>query len=80
MDVTLPAHLEEMVRQKVQSGLYASPAEVVNDALRRMDELDYAKFLALREAIREGMESGAVEPFTADSLLQEIRSETNERT
>jgi antitoxin ParD1/3/4 len=40
MNVNLTLHLEELVRQKVESGLYTSASEVVREALRLMDEKD----------------------------------------
>ena len=38
MNVNLTPQLEEMLRQKVGSGLYTSASEVIQEALRRMDE------------------------------------------
>ena len=38
MNVSLTPQLEQMVRAKVESGLYASASEVVREALRRMDK------------------------------------------
>ena len=38
MNVNLSPQLEELVRQKVASGLYTSASEVVREALRLMDE------------------------------------------
>ena len=35
MTITLPPALERMVKEKVESGLYASEADVVSEALRR---------------------------------------------
>jgi antitoxin ParD1/3/4 len=40
MNINLTPQLEEMVRQKVDSGLYGSASEVVREALRLMDEKD----------------------------------------
>jgi antitoxin ParD1/3/4 len=40
IDVSLTPQLEEMVRQKVSSGLYSSVSEVVCEALRLMDAQD----------------------------------------
>jgi antitoxin ParD1/3/4 len=45
MNVTLTPQLEEMVKQKVASGLYTSASEVIREALRLMEEQD-----PLREA------------------------------
>jgi antitoxin ParD1/3/4 len=38
MNINLSPQLEEFVRQKVASGLYASASEVVREALRLMEE------------------------------------------
>ncbi len=40
MNVDLSPQLEDLVRQKVASGLYTSASEVVREALRLMDEQD----------------------------------------
>ena len=61
MNVNLTPHLEDMVRQKVNSGLYTSASEVVREALRLMDEQDSlraAKLEQLRQDIRAGLDSG----------------------
>ena len=62
MNVNLTPQLEEMVRQKVTSGLYGSASEVVREALRLMDEQDRlrnAKLELLRQDVRAGLNSGA---------------------
>ena len=56
MRVTLTPRLEDMVRRKVQSGLYEDASDVVREALRRMaaeDAFDAAKLERLRAAIAE---------------------------
>lgn len=61
MKINLTSHLEEMVRQKVVSGLYTSASEVVQEALRLMDEkdqLEIAKVNQLRADVQEGLSSG----------------------
>ena len=65
MNISLTPQLEEMIRQKVASGLYNSASEVVRDALRLMDEKDLlraTKLGQLRQEIQEGLSSG---PATA---------------
>jgi antitoxin ParD1/3/4 len=61
MNINLTPQLEELVRQKVASGLYTSASEVVREALRLMDEKDRlldAKLHQLRQDVREGLDSG----------------------
>ncbi|QFY43386.1 type II toxin-antitoxin system ParD family antitoxin [Candidatus Methylospira mobilis] len=65
MNVNLSPQLEDMVRQKVASGLYTSASEIVREALRMMeaqDRLRAAKLEQLRQDIYEGMESGEPTP------------------
>ena len=61
MNVNLTPQLEEMVRQKVASGLYGTASEVVRDALRLMekeDQLRAAKLAQLRKDVQDGIDSG----------------------
>lgn len=60
MKVDLSADEEMLVQQKLRTGRYASPSEVIRDALRLLEEHD--RFLdlkreELREQIREGVDS-----------------------
>ncbi|MGH7840378.1 MAG: type II toxin-antitoxin system ParD family antitoxin [Candidatus Binataceae bacterium] len=69
MNVNLTPQLEQMVRQKVSSGLYTSASEVVREALRLMEEQDglrAARLDRLREDIQEGLNSGRATPWNAD--------------
>ena len=77
MNVNLTPHLEEMVRSKVDSGLYTSASEVVREALRLMDEQDrlkQAKLDELRSEIRKGLSSGPSEAWDAASVKKKARA------
>lgn len=75
MQVTLPPDLEEMVRQKVENGLFDSESAVVREALRQMDERDTLE--RLRAAIAIGEEEvarGETVPWTPElhaAILEE---------
>jgi antitoxin ParD1/3/4 len=59
MNVNLTPKLEEMVRQKVASGLYNSASEVIREALRLLEEQDRLRalrFEELRDQIRQGID------------------------
>ena len=51
MNVSLTPELEEMIRLKVESGLYVSASEVVREALRTMQEND--KLTRIRHSLAE---------------------------
>ena len=59
MNVSLTPQLEQMIRDKVDSGLYSSASEVVREALRLLGENEQRlKIRAMRDAaIAEGYAS-----------------------
>lgn len=77
MNVNLTPQLEELVRAKVDSGLYSSASEVVREALRLMDEQDrlrQVKLEELRREVRRGLDSGPSEPWDAAATKQRARA------
>lgn len=71
MKINLTPDLEEMVRQKVDAGLFTSASEVVCEALRLMGERDQlrdAKLKQLREDLQEGLESGPATSWDAAEI------------
>jgi antitoxin ParD1/3/4 len=77
MNVNLTPQLEDMVRQKVSSGLYTSASEVVREALRLMDEKDRlraVKLDQLRQDIREGLDSGPATTWNPEDIKREGRA------
>lgn len=77
MNVNLTPQLEELVRAKVDSGMYSSASEVVREALRLMDEQDrlrQAKLDELRAAVRQGLDSGTSEPWDTAAVKQKARA------
>lgn len=76
MNINLTPQLESMVREKVSSGRYTSASEVVREALRLMEEQDHlraAKLEQLRQAIREGVDSGVATPLSMAEVKIEGR-------
>lgn len=76
MNVNLTPQLEEMVKEKVASGLYNSASEVVRAALRLMDEQDRlraVKLEQLRQDIRAGLNSGEPTLWDAEEIQREGR-------
>lgn len=76
MNVNLTPQLEEMIKNKVSSGLYGSASEVVREALRLMEEQDRfraAKLEQLRRDIHQGFESGESTPWNPEEIKQEGR-------
>jgi antitoxin ParD1/3/4 len=81
LNINLPPQLEEMVRRKVASGMYASASEVVREALRLLDQHERvraARLEQLRADIGEGLASGDPVPWTADEIKQTARKKRAE--
>lgn len=76
MNISLTPELEERIMDKVRSGRYASPGEVVREAVRLLefrDRNDDDKLEALRADIKEGLESGESKPLDFDEFRAEAR-------
>jgi len=77
MNISLPEELANFVKDKVSTGRYGSSSEVVREALRLMEktELEQAERLALlRQAWKEGIDSGDVAEIDFAALKTEARS------
>ncbi len=80
MNVSLTPELEQLVRRKVESGLYNSASEVVRDALRLLDDRDRfreMKIEELRKEIQKGLDSGPSIP--GDEVFARIRENAKKR-
>lgn len=81
MHVSLTPTLEDLVRRKVESGLYNNASEVVREALRLMAEQDQVyqlKLERLRAALEAGEASGPARAFDFDTFMEELDNEPNE--
>ncbi len=73
MNLSLTPELQQLIQNKIDSGMYANASEVVRDALRRMDERDplrdLREFLAPRIAAakRGDIVSGSFDSIIADA-------------
>lgn len=73
--VALGEHFTAFASQQVATGRYGSTSEVIRAGLRLL-ESEEQKMAALREAIREGDESGPSMPFDMDAWIEERYSNT----
>ena len=74
MNISLTDELVQFVKTKVDSGRYTSSSEVVREALRlleKQDQREQEKRDALRQAYREGVESGPATALDMDALRAE---------
>jgi antitoxin ParD1/3/4 len=78
MTIQLSGDREQYIRSLVQGGLYASEDEVIEEALRLLQERDdQARLTELRREIAIGIEQadlGELGPFDPNATLARVRS------
>jgi antitoxin ParD1/3/4 len=84
MNVSLTPKLEELIHQKVSSGLYNSASEVVREGLRLLEEQDRLREMRLEELRKEiaiGIEQadqGKTTPFD-EAMVEQIIADGRKR-
>lgn len=82
MNISLNPHFEELVKSKVESGLYNSASEVIREALRLLEERDQLRELRLEELRREiqkGIDSGEATPLDMEEIKRRGRARLSEQ-
>lgn len=77
VNVSLPEELANFVKDKVSTGRYGSSSEIVREALRLMEKTerrDAEKLALLRQAWKEGVDSGDVGEVDFTALKKEARA------
>ena len=77
MNVSLTEELANFIKAKVSGGRYASSSEVVREALRLMEKVERQeaeKLGLLRQAWREGVDSGEADAVDFAALKQVARA------
>lgn len=75
MHISLTPELQKIVKEKVESGMYGNPSEVIRDAIRQMnrnEQLFYdLKKERLLQLLEEGEKSGRSDLTVSDIVDQE---------
>jgi antitoxin ParD1/3/4 len=74
--ISLGSHFDKFVQGTVSSGRYNNASEVIRAGLRLLEE-EESKTIALRNAIVEGIESGAARNFNPDKYLKLLKAKKN---
>ena len=69
MHISLTPQLENIIKDKVSSGLYGNVSEVVRDALRQMDRYDQLFYDLKREHLLTALEEGEASRDSSVSVL-----------
>jgi antitoxin ParD1/3/4 len=76
LTVSLPTPMADSMRAAVESGEYATPSEIVRDALRLWEsrrELRARDVAALKQAWDEGKASGPARPLDVDAIIRRAK-------
>ncbi len=71
--VSLGNYFEEFVENRISEGRYKNASEMIRAGLRLLEE-DEDKIMALKSAIREGMDSGTAENFNPKKHLELLKA------
>lgn len=81
MNVSLTRELEQLVNEKVKTGLYHTASEVIRDALRLLEERDrlyQVRLDELRKEVRKGLDQldrDEGRPFDPEATKRRLRAE-----
>jgi antitoxin ParD1/3/4 len=74
--VSLGPYFEKFVEGRITAGRYKNASEVIRAGLRLLEE-EESKVIELREALREGIESGIAREFNPRKHLQTLKAKKN---
>ena len=74
--ISLGNYFDEFIQGRISAGRYNNASEVVRAALRLLEE-EENRVLALKEAIREGIESGIASDFEPAKHLAQLKAIRN---
>ncbi len=83
MNVSLTPDLEQLINQKVSSGMYHSPLEVIREALHLLDQQDdfqQERIDEMRQQIVAGLDQlKRGEGIQGEQVFEELRQKSQQR-
>lgn len=70
--VALGTHFEEFAKNRIAEGRYKNISEVIRAGLRLLED-EEQKYVTLRNAIKEGIESGVAVNFDSEKHLELLK-------
>lgn len=72
--VSLGSYFDQFISNQIATGRYKNVSEVIRAGLRLLEN-EESKTIALRNAIKEGLDSAKVEDFDFDENLKTLKAE-----
>ncbi|MDO4783122.1 MAG: type II toxin-antitoxin system ParD family antitoxin [Capnocytophaga felis] len=72
--VSLGSYFDQFISNQIATGRYKNVSEVIRAGLRLLEN-EESKAIALRNAIKEGLDSARVEDFDFDENLKILKAE-----
>jgi len=74
--ISLGNYFDNFIQSRITAGRYKNASEVVRAGLRLLEE-EEDKMIALKEAIKEGIDSGIASDFNPETHLEKLKSQKN---
>lgn len=71
--ISIGEYFDSFIQNKISEGRFKNASEVVRAGLRLLEE-EENRIIALRAAIREGIESGIAEDFNPETHLKDLKA------
>ena len=71
--ISIGNYFDTFIKSRISEGRYKNASEVIRAGLRLLEE-EENKIIALREAIREGIESGIAHDFSPETHLEKMKA------
>jgi len=74
--ISIGDYFDDFIQGRISAGRYKNASEVVRAGLRLLEE-EENKFIALRAAIQQGIESGIAADFNPELHLEKMKAKKN---
>ena len=74
--ISLGSYFDSFIQNRISEGRFKNASEVVRAGLRLLEE-EENKVIALKEAIREGIDIGIAHDFDPKSHLEKLKANKN---
>ena len=74
--ISLGSYFDSFIQSRISAGRFKNASEVVRAGLRLLEE-EENRIIVLKEAIKEGLDSGVASDFNPQAHLQNLKAQKN---